>query len=205
MTSNVYLFVPNVIGYVRIALLALSVPLFAHGVWHVAIGAYLVAQLLDIADGMAARRFGQVSQFGAVLDQVTDRMSTAAIMMVAASLYPHYLTVIIALAIADLAGHWFHTIGSLVSGKTNHKDIPNGWRLLSWYYKAPYAMLACHGGNEAVWLLLCILPYIPPYVHTPAMIVLCLNAPLCILKAVTNVLQGMLGAHCLVEAHNRRS
>lgn len=35
--------------------------------------AYAISQLLDAADGHAARALGQASKFGAVLDMVTDR------------------------------------------------------------------------------------------------------------------------------------
>jgi CDP-diacylglycerol--inositol 3-phosphatidyltransferase len=34
---------------------------------------YAVSSFLDVADGQAARRLGQTSKFGAVLDMVTDR------------------------------------------------------------------------------------------------------------------------------------
>ena len=55
--------------------------------WHVALASYIVSFALDLFDGMAARRFNQTSRFGAVLDMVTDRCSTAVMLAVLAHLY----------------------------------------------------------------------------------------------------------------------
>ena len=72
----VLLYVPNLIGYVRIALAFVGYA-YAFDSLQVTLGAYLLSQALDVADGFAARALGQSSKFGAVLDMVTDRTSTA--------------------------------------------------------------------------------------------------------------------------------
>ncbi|KAI8391008.1 CDP-alcohol phosphatidyltransferase-domain-containing protein [Radiomyces spectabilis] len=70
-TKNVFLFVPNLIGYTRIILASLSLYYMP---WHpkVCVTLYGISCLLDAVDGNAARYFDQCSKFGAVLDMVTD-------------------------------------------------------------------------------------------------------------------------------------
>ena len=65
-------FWPNVIGYVRLALVAAM--LCAHSVSRhdVAAVAYIVCALLDGLDGFVARRFNQCTKFGEVLDVLVD-------------------------------------------------------------------------------------------------------------------------------------
>ena len=75
---SVWLYLPNLIGYARVVTIlgaaacgtdaALTTPFFL---------LYAVSYLLDAFDGPAARYLGQTSRFGAVLDMVTDRVSTA--------------------------------------------------------------------------------------------------------------------------------
>ena len=80
---SVYLFVPNLIGYARVACTLVFLYLARdRAFWHVALASYIVSFALDLFDGMAARRFNQTSRFGAVLDMVTDRCSTAGLLCV---------------------------------------------------------------------------------------------------------------------------
>ena len=78
---DVFLFVPNLIGFARVALLVASL-WYALGEPVVFLGLYTASFLLDAADGHAARLLGQTSQFGAVLDMVTDRLGTNALLLV---------------------------------------------------------------------------------------------------------------------------
>ena len=71
-SENVFLFVPNLIGYGRIILAALALNYMkSHPMTCTLL--YGLSCLLDAFDGMAARALGQTSKFGAVLDMVTDR------------------------------------------------------------------------------------------------------------------------------------
>jgi CDP-alcohol phosphatidyltransferase len=56
--NNVFLFIPNLIGYTRVILAACSLYFMR---WHpkYCTWLYIVSCLLDAFDGMAARRFGQ--------------------------------------------------------------------------------------------------------------------------------------------------
>ncbi|KAK7693355.1 CDP-diacylglycerol-inositol 3-phosphatidyltransferase [Cerrena zonata] len=72
VSENVFLFVPNLIGYFRIILAGVALHFMNYHPKYCTI-AYGISCLLDAADGHAARALKQTSKFGAVLDMVTDR------------------------------------------------------------------------------------------------------------------------------------
>ena len=74
------LYVPNIITYIRI----LAAPFFmwiffdsqnfgAHHRW-IALGLFLFASFTDFLDGFTARKLGQVSEIGKILDPVADKI-----------------------------------------------------------------------------------------------------------------------------------
>jgi CDP-diacylglycerol--inositol 3-phosphatidyltransferase len=74
--------------------------------WRTTVGAYILSQGLDAADGFAARMLGQSSDFGAVLDMVTDRASTACLCIVLGHLYPELILTLTGLIMLDSFSHW---------------------------------------------------------------------------------------------------
>ena len=64
--------VPNLLSLSRIALIYLAAALFllAHPFWAMGIG--ILAGVTDYLDGYIARRTGQVTQLGAILDRLSD-------------------------------------------------------------------------------------------------------------------------------------
>ena len=70
--ENVYTFVPNIIGYVRVLTAAISFYVMPYHPRRCFV-LYAISCLLDAVDGQAARALGQTSKFGAVLDMVVDR------------------------------------------------------------------------------------------------------------------------------------
>jgi CDP-diacylglycerol--inositol 3-phosphatidyltransferase len=77
---DVFLFVPNLIGFARVGFLIASLFYALHDP-AIFLSLYTASFLLDAADGHAARLLGQTSQFGAVLDMVTDRLGTNALLL----------------------------------------------------------------------------------------------------------------------------
>lgn len=107
MELPVWLFVPNLIGYVRIisgllAFVAARDP----ARWAEFFLLYAFSYSLDAVDGVAARKLGQTSRLGAVLDMVTDRFCTAGLLSVLAALYPAWHWVFTFLMILDIVSHW---------------------------------------------------------------------------------------------------
>jgi len=81
MAENIFLFVPNIIGFARIVLALISFYLMPDH-YLMATVFYVTSALLDAFDGMAARRLNQSTKFGALLDQLTDRCATMCLIMV---------------------------------------------------------------------------------------------------------------------------
>ena len=101
---SIYLYVPNLIGYLRIVLVFLGYGL-ALVDYRITVVSYMLSQLLDAADGYAARVLGQSSTFGAVLDMVTDRASTTCLCVVLAHFYPSWILFLTALVMLDIFSH----------------------------------------------------------------------------------------------------
>lgn len=98
---------------------------------------YSVSCLLDALDGVAARYFQQSTQFGAVLDMVTDRCTTACLLVFLSSAWPRWALLFQGLISLDLASHYMHMYATLTmagSGQS-HKKVDQGRsRLLHLYY-----------------------------------------------------------------------
>ena len=61
-----------------------------------------------VLDGLAARYFDQCSNFGAVLDMVTDRVCTAMLLLVLSHVYTDYAITFSFLVGLDVGSHWVH-------------------------------------------------------------------------------------------------
>ena len=184
--GNVYLFVPNLIGYARI-LLALLAFHWMPTDPALAMAAYAISCLLDAVDGLAARALGQSecllgtlflqerkssslcgvliqlklkkkgSRFGAVLDMVTDRFTTAGLLVYLGHRFPAYLLWAQALIALDLTSHYAHMVSSLTLGSSSHKKVgPQTPWLLRLYYENPAVLFLVCAGNE-VFLMVCYL------------------------------------------------
>lgn len=208
--ENVFLFPPNLLGYARIALALVSVATAFQSSFVFCL-CYALSQILDALDGHLARALGQATQFGAVLDQVTDRLSTVNIFVLNAMVWPNWYLLFLGVMLVDLGGHWVHTFATLHAGKGNHKMIANNWTFLKFYYENKPVMFTFHAGYETAWTLLFLaskptlisasmLRLIKIFILYPSFI-------LAFLKTVTNVLQLIYGAQVLAEidrVHRRR-
>jgi CDP-diacylglycerol--inositol 3-phosphatidyltransferase len=137
--ENIFLFWPNIIGYIRIVLAFASLyymPLHPRTCSLL----YSVSCLLDALDGYAARVFEQSTRFGAVLDMVTDRCTTSCLLVFLSSAWPRWAIVFQGLIALDFASHYMHMFSSLVVGgsDSSHKNIanPQNWlmKVLKVYY-----------------------------------------------------------------------
>ena len=100
-------------------------------------GLYSVSCLLDALDGVAARRFEQSTRFGAVLDMVTDRCTTACLLVFLSSAWPRWSLLFQGLISLDLASHYMHMFATLVmAGQAqSHKKVDSSRsRILHLYY-----------------------------------------------------------------------
>lgn len=98
---------------------------------------YSVSCLLDALDGYAARYFHQSTQFGAVLDMVTDRCTTACLLIFLSSAFPRWAILFQGLISLDLASHYIHMYATLSmggSGQSHKKVDESRSKLLHLYY-----------------------------------------------------------------------
>ncbi|KAG0317299.1 CDP-diacylglycerol-inositol 3-phosphatidyltransferase [Linnemannia gamsii] len=157
--ENVFLFIPNLIGYSRIILAAGSLyymPLHPKTCMFM----YSLSCLLDAVDGQAARYYDQCSKFGAVLDMVTDRCTTACLLCYLAAVYPTYALVFQFLIALDVSSHYMHMYSSLTSGATSHKKISESSNfILRAYYSNNLVLFGFCFANELFFVILYLLKF----------------------------------------------
>lgn len=142
--ENIFLFIPNIIGYFRI-IFALVSFYYMQSDYILATICYFTSSLLDAFDGYAARYFNQATKFGAMLDQLTDRVALLALIMNLCVLYPKYLFFLQLSAIIDIASHWMYIWVGCLQGKSSHKFIdPSQSKILNIYYTSrPVLFFMC--------------------------------------------------------------
>ncbi|KAF1830449.1 hypothetical protein BDW02DRAFT_101563 [Decorospora gaudefroyi] len=162
--ENIFLFIPNLIGYSRVVLALVSLyymPLHPRTCTLL----YSVSCLLDALDGYAARKYEQSTRFGAVLDMVTDRCTTTCLLVFLAQAFPRWSIVFQVLISLDLASHYMHMYATLSMGGTNHShknvDESRSW-LLNQYYSNNKVLFTFCLMNEVFFIALYLLSFSSP-------------------------------------------
>ncbi|GMM51363.1 CDP-diacylglycerol--inositol 3-phosphatidyltransferase [Starmerella bacillaris] len=197
-TKDVLLYVPNLIGYSRVAFALIALYFMK---WHpkYCTIAYCLSCILDALDGHAARRLGQTSQFGAILDMVTDRCTTSSLICFLCVAYPQYVVLFQLLVSLDLASHYMHMYSTLSSGATSHKKFETKSKLLQLYYTNNKVLFIVCAANELFYVGLYLYSFplkTPPtlgYVNSVplsfAVILTVTTFPLWLLKQFLNIVQ----------------
>ncbi|XP_073141157.1 CDP-diacylglycerol--inositol 3-phosphatidyltransferase 1 [Henckelia pumila] len=155
-TLTVYLYVPNIIGYIRILMNCFGFAICFKDKTLFSI-LYFVSFVCDALDGWFARKLNQVSTFGAVLDMVTDRISTACLLVILSQVYrPGFI--FLSLLALDIASHWLQMYSTFLVGKISHKDVKDSsnW-LFKLYYGNRKFMCYCCVSCEVLYILLFLL------------------------------------------------
>ena len=140
-TTTILLYAPNIVGYVRLALLVCGLSISMKHPFFAAI-CFIGNLVLDAVDGFLARFLHQTSTFGAILDYTMDRISLTSYAILLAIMYPNYMLWFILSANLDLASHLFHLKAR--AGKASHKEISSNEPLiLRLYYKRFILLLSC--------------------------------------------------------------
>ncbi|KAG5589139.1 hypothetical protein H5410_039653 [Solanum commersonii] len=97
------------------------------------------------------------STFGAVLDMVTDRVSTACLLVILSQVYRPGLVFLSLLAL-DISSHWLQMYSTFLVGKTSHKDVKDSssW-LFRLYYGNRMFMGYCCVSCEVLYITLFLL------------------------------------------------
>ena len=161
--SNVYLYVPNIIGYARLLLVFVSFYYSSSGgrtntknhAGFISVFTYLLSFICDELDGRFARKCNQCTEFGAVLDMVTDRLATTGLLIILSNIYSEMQFVCISLIFLDISSHWLQMHSQLAIGKRGHKDMRESrFRLLRLYYANRIFMGVCCVSTEVLYLCL---------------------------------------------------
>ncbi|KAE9399263.1 CDP-diacylglycerol-inositol 3-phosphatidyltransferase [Gymnopus androsaceus JB14] len=213
-SENVFLFVPNLIGYTRIILAAFSLHFMSYHPIYCTV-TYSVSCLLDAVDGKVARARGETSKFGAVLDMVTDRCTTSCLLCYLAIAYPTWAILFQFLIALDFSSHYMHMYSSVATGSASHKKVTSDVSRILWlYYNDARTLFLVCAGNELFFVALYVakwtstpvpvdLSWVPYFGHllatlTYAEAVAGLSAPVCILKNIINVVQLWKASKILV-------
>ncbi|KAJ9604551.1 phosphatidylinositol synthase 1 (CDP-alcohol phosphatidyltransferase1) [Cladophialophora chaetospira] len=168
--ENIFVFIPNIIGYVRIVTALASLyymPLHPR----TCSALYSFSCILDAADGLAARKYNQSTTFGAVLDMVTDRCTTSCLLVFLASAFPRWSIIFQGLISLDLASHYIHMYASLTTGGQSHKKVEasRSWVLHLYYTNKTVLFLFC-ALNELFFIALYLLSFSSPLL-SPSLLV----------------------------------
>merc|ERR1712062_328135 len=147
-TTQVFLYVPNIIGYLRIILVLFSLVTSLTSPF-TTVGLYMSSRLLDAFDGYFARELNQFTKFGAMLDLLTDCTATSMLLMTLSVLFPHYLIWFQISMGLDIVSHWLHCHVTLELGKTSHKLVSEDTNIvLRIYYSSKKVLFGMCAGNE---------------------------------------------------------
>lgn len=192
-TENIFLFVPNIIGYGRVILALISF-YFMPSNYIIASSCYIISALLDAVDGHAARYFNQSTKFGAILDQLTDRVGTMCLLATLCMFYPSYSFWFQLSMGIDISCHWIYLHTTLLQGKTSHKFIDMSENpIMRLYYTNRTILFFMCAGNEMFYATL----YLLNFTEGPILagigtyrILMYLSAPVAIVKSAISILHG---------------
>lgn len=195
--ENIFLFVPNLIGYLRIILAIISCHYMPTNCI-IACSCYVISALLDAFDGHAARYFNQSTKFGAMLDQLTDRAGTACLCMTLATFYPDYTFWFQMSMAIDITCHWLYLHATQLQGKTSHKYIDMSENpIMHLYYTNKTVLFLMCAFNEAFYAALYVLYfYTGPTILGVGLfkLIAIVAFPVAFIKSMISILHGIVGS-----------
>lgn len=207
MDAQIFLFVPNIIGYFRIIFAILSF-YYMPTDYLKAFFYYAISGLLDAVDGHAARLLNQGTRFGAMFDMLTDRCATLCLLMTLCHFFPKYMLFFQLSAALDVASHWLHMHSHDVRGGKSHKSVDQTTNpVLKLYYTSrPFLFFMC-AGNEAFYAFL----YLNHFTYGPLLplvkigiwqIVCFLCLPIALLKSAISLVHLVEAARVMGQLDN---
>jgi CDP-diacylglycerol--inositol 3-phosphatidyltransferase len=156
--ASVYFYYANIIDYFRLICLLVSFSVYStHPILFVFL--YFTSFVLDLFDGLVARKFNQCSTFGSALDMIIDRLSTGSLLVILSSFYKEYFILFLLLLLLDVGSHWLQIYSSLLfmaknKDIINHKQLNEEFYLLGLYYNNQLCLGICCLGAELLLIFL---------------------------------------------------
>lgn len=138
--------IPNLLSIVRLLMIPLIIRLYYSRLYYAAVIVILLSGLTDIADGIIARKFNMVSDFGKILDPIADKLTQASLIISLAIRYKLMIPLIIEFALRELC---MVVMGFITIKKYNSVNSSK------WYGKLTTVAL------YAVMMILILFPRIP--------------------------------------------
>ncbi|MEN2497137.1 MAG: MCM DNA helicase complex subunit [Marteilia pararefringens] len=195
---DILLYIPNIIGYVRLILFFISIYLIINKCFF-GILIYSLAAYLDSWDGYYARKYNQTTLFGSVFDMVLDRTSTIGLQIAILTFYPSLALPFVFLITLDIMSHWYSTsLGFII--KSSHKELAYGSRLMEIYYSNKNVLFVLCLMNEMTYISLAAYNITTNAILKKFSIVfLVFSFPLMVIKNVINVMQLVASVRVFME------
>ena len=116
--------IPNVLSFLRIALIPLFVWLYSFEdelFWAMFVLGF--SGVTDVVDGFIARQFGMVSNVGRILDPIADKLTQIAVLVCLCVKFPRMIIVVSVLVIKEIV----NGIIGLVMMKKNRDALDSKW------------------------------------------------------------------------------
>ncbi len=210
--TDIFTFIPNLIGYGRVLTLLASWLTMKSYPLITMLAFYSTSCLLDAFDGAAARKYGQSTKFGAVLDMVTDRSSTCSLIVFLGIIYPDWCILWQFLISLDLSSHYMHMYAMITSGASSHKSVSKDSNILMrLYYTNRKILFTVCAFNELFYIALYFAHYDLgnfPGTSIPTGVMLAyISAPTWIFKQIMNVIQmvnaALMMSHLDAQQYNK--
>ena len=99
-TRKELLSIPNLMGYFRLLMIPVFVYLYLHAEtdrgYYASAAVMGISSITDMFDGLVARKFNMITEFGKFLDPFADKMTHGAILLCLWTRYP-YMAVLVVL------------------------------------------------------------------------------------------------------------
>ena len=149
--------IPNLLSVVRLALIPIIVWLYsAEENYYAAIFVIVLSGATDIIDGIIARKFNMISDFGKILDPVADKLTQTALLFCLLTKHPLMLGLIVVFGVCELTKF---ALGAVVMKK--HDEVNSA----KWYGKANTVII------YATMMLLILFPQMNEIAATMLMLI----------------------------------
>lgn len=156
--KNQILTIPNLLSLLRLAMIPLLMWLYLEKqeyLWTAAV--LILSAATDIADGIIARKFNMVSDFGKALDPVADKLTQIAMLFCLVSRFSNLLILLVLLIVKEIISGIMSLLAIRKTGKVYGAD---------WHGKVTTVLLYSIMGMHILW-------YNIPYMVSNVLILLC--------------------------------